>query len=144
VQIDLSYNLRIVDEYVEAGKFLDDLPVEASNRRQVAHVALHRVDAGKVPPRSIKMRLASPGDDHRIAECQEPRGKLKTDTGCSGSYCRTFSSQSPNRCPDYWSIFKQASSIRSLSKAQAGESQLKRRSTCVTRRTVSMTRVLTL
>lgn len=60
--------------------------IKAGDSGRVAHIALNRVNAGKSLACSIKTGLASSRDNHRVAQRQEPAGKLETNSGGSARY----------------------------------------------------------
>src|SRR6185436_16007774 len=60
-----------------------DLGSQRSDRRRVGHVAHDRLQRRVPRLRLVELRLAAAGDDHDVAELEEPRSEGETDTGAA-------------------------------------------------------------
>src|ERR1700731_1361695 len=85
VNIDLTHDAGVVDQYVELGKLFGDLFVKSGDRFRIGHVASKGVNFWKGRFRAVYLRLISARDKNRVTKCRELIGKFVTDAAATAS-----------------------------------------------------------
>src|SRR5277367_2978254 len=89
VNIDLTHDAGVVDQYVELRKLFGDLFVKWGDRFRIGNVATKDLNFWKSRFRTVQLSLIAARDKNRVTQCRELFGEFVTDAaGTAGDQNR--------------------------------------------------------